>query len=192
MDFVAVGRIVLAQPSMFVGGPSIEIMGRFTREHLLPEIGPQGKKMVLQPRCELRLRQGAHVRPDKSIMQEADNQGRMIGNQQPPSRMPASKRFERAIIHCGYPDAAADRVMLPFDTGPKSFCSVPHPAASSANDSPFACEPSLLFFVCSNVKRRIFGFRTRGEFHSGYLGSFARLASRHVPENRLHGSVLPW
>ena len=36
-------------------------------------------------------------------MQEDDDQGRMIGIEQPPGRMPASQRFERALVHCRTP-----------------------------------------------------------------------------------------
>src|SRR5262249_31801833 len=88
---------------MFVGGPAVEIMGSLAWKHVLPEIGPQGKKIVLQPGRELRLRQGTHIRPDEGVMQEADDQGRMIGIEQPPGRMPASQRLERAIVHCRAP-----------------------------------------------------------------------------------------
>src|SRR5262249_55744719 len=113
---------------------------------------------------------------DKCVMQEADDQGGVIGNQQPPSRMPAPKRLERAIIHCGYPDAkAASNVgsCSPFDTGPKIFlCSLPS-------------IPRGLFgkrFARWHAKRRycsLFVPKSRGayalfereaKFHSGYLG----------------------
>src|SRR5262249_4299338 len=99
MNFVDVWRIIFAQPSVFVGGPDIEIMRRFTREHLFAKIGPQRVKIILQPHCELRLRKCADVRPDKSLVQKADNQRRMIGNEQPPRWVPPPERFERAIIH---------------------------------------------------------------------------------------------
>src|SRR5215470_9695114 len=88
---------------MFVGGPAVEIMCGLAWKHVLPEIGPQGKKIILQPGRELWLRQGAHVRPDEGVVQEADDQGRMIGIEQPPGRMPASQRFKRAVIHCRTP-----------------------------------------------------------------------------------------
>ena len=140
MNFVAVGRIVFAQPGMFVGGPSIEIMDRLTWKHILPEVGPQGKEIVVQPCYEFWLRQGTDVWPDEGIVQKADDQGRMVGNQQPPSRMPASKRFERAIIHCSTRRGGRNRI--------PSHAPVPHRRAILAlRPSPVIFSKRCTFYV---------------------------------------------
>ncbi len=108
VDLIAVGRVILAKPGMFVRGPIVEIMGSLARKLVLPEIGPQGKKIVLQSRYELALGQGAQVRADEGLVQEADDQGGMVGIKQPPRRMLMPQRFERAIIHLSSPDAVPD------------------------------------------------------------------------------------
>jgi hypothetical protein len=87
VGFVAVGRVVVAQPAMLVAGPVVEILRRRSRERVPAEALAEIEEEIIEPGHELGLCQRPHVGRDERAVQERHDDGRVIGRQQPPGGM---------------------------------------------------------------------------------------------------------
>jgi hypothetical protein len=90
--FVFPGRVIFAQPATLVGRPIIKITSSAFREQGLAADLVQLIQVVVQLRHQLLARDGAHVRHDKHVVQEAGDHGRMVCGEKPPGRVRAALR----------------------------------------------------------------------------------------------------
>lgn len=99
MGLVLAARVIFAQPAALVGSPVVQICrGRLREEHFSSHF-MQVKKVVIQLRRQLLPRDGAHVRRNETMMQEAGDHRSVIGCEQAPGRMSASLRQKLLIVH---------------------------------------------------------------------------------------------
>ncbi len=89
--FIRVIEIELAKPALIVFSPVIEIGDRGALEAVLSISLAQSKQIVLKRLSQISLSNIAHITVDKSPLQEARDQRRMLSTEQPPCRMPAAK-----------------------------------------------------------------------------------------------------
>ncbi|MEM8515460.1 hypothetical protein RCH14_004822 [Massilia sp. MP_M2] len=90
MGFVFTGRVIFAQPSTLVGRLIIKISNSAFREQGFAANLVQLIQVIIQLRHQLLTRDGANIRHDKDVVQEAGNHGRMVYGDKPPGWMRAA------------------------------------------------------------------------------------------------------
>src|SRR3989337_2041495 len=99
MRFIGGFRVELAQPSLGVICPVVEVIDGALRKYRFAECCAQVKKIVVQSCAQLRLGQCTPVILSECAMQETDDEWSIISEQQSPCGMALTQSEERVIIH---------------------------------------------------------------------------------------------